>query len=323
MTRAVDERIERLRLARPDEREQGIADLIDRVGRPLARQLLQRFRQGRSVDDQDAEDILSTVSLRLLTKLRDAAASPVESIEHLDGYVATLTLNAVNDHLRRRFPERTRLKNRIRYTLTHDARLALWKGDTLLICGLAKWRGSEAVAAPPPLHDVVTRRAGNRERPADALAAFFAHCGGPVAFETVIDTMAELWHIVDVRDPAGMRGPEAPSALETAESRQTLAALWREIVQLRPMQRQALLLNLRDPDASHALSLFVFTGIASFEELADALGMAPVALQALWNELPLDDLRIAEMLQVTRQQVVNLRKSARERLTRRLRKGGA
>jgi hypothetical protein len=39
---------------------------------------------------------------------------------------------------------------------------------------------------------------------------------------------------------------------------------------------------------------------------------------AMWNRLPLDDLTIAERLGVNRQRVINLRKSARERLTRRM-----
>jgi hypothetical protein len=39
----------------------------------------------------------------------------------------------------------------------------------------------------------------------------------------------------------------------------------------------------------------------------------------LWSELPLEEARIAELLQLTRQQVINARKSARNRLTRRLR----
>jgi hypothetical protein len=38
----------------------------------------------------------------------------------------------------------------------------------------------------------------------------------------------------------------------------------------------------------------------------------------IWNHLPLDDNRIAEILNLTRQQVINLRKSARERLARRM-----
>jgi hypothetical protein len=42
----------------------------------------------------------------------------------------------------------------------------------------------------------------------------------------------------------------------------------------------------------------------------------------LWNELPLADDAIARRLGLMRQQVVNLRKSARERLGRRMRNAG-
>jgi hypothetical protein len=38
----------------------------------------------------------------------------------------------------------------------------------------------------------------------------------------------------------------------------------------------------------------------------------------LWSRLPLDDASIAELLNITRQQVINLRKCARERLARRM-----
>ena len=42
-------------------------------------------------------------------------------------------------------------------------------------------------------------------------------------------------------------------------------------------------------------------------------------LAALWPDLPLEDAAIAERLGLTRQQVINLRKSARARLGRRMR----
>jgi hypothetical protein len=51
--------------------------------------------------------------------------------------------------------------------------------------------------------------------------------------------------------------------------------------------------------------------------IADALEIDAQQLARIWGELPLEDARIAESLGVTRQQVINLRKSARERLSRR------
>ena len=59
-------------------------------------------------------------------------------------------------------------------------------------------------------------------------------------------------------------------------------------------------------------------GIATFQELAGMLGMAKEELAELWNRLPLDDNEIGARLGVERQQVINLRSAARQRLQRRM-----
>lgn len=312
-----DARIERLRGLGEAEREQAIGELIAGLARPQIERLLRRA----TVRPEDADDILATVSLRLLVRLRAAAAPCGDPIERLEEYVTTLTFNVVNDHFRRRFPQRARLKNRLRYLLTRDARMALWSSGDQLVCGLAGWRGRGAqTIVPVPRTDQIV--CPPPHQPAEAVLAWFARCGAPVPFEMLVDAMAELWHVADA-PPAPVPAEQASeSPRASAEWRQLLMNLWREIAQLRPMQRKALLLNLRDAETSHALNLFVLTGVASVGELAAALEMTAAALEAIWNELPFDDLRIAGMLQLTRQQVINLRKSARERLTRRMAQKG-
>jgi hypothetical protein len=94
--------------------------------------------------------------------------------------------------------------------------------------------------------------------------------------------------------------------------------MWREIRGLRLPQRLSLLLNLRDSKSASAIELFVFLGIATIDDIAAALEMSAEDLAAIWNALPLEDNVIAERLGVTRQQVINLRRAARERLARRL-----
>src|SRR6185436_12091029 len=79
----------------------------------------------------------------------------------------------------------------------------------------------------------------------------------------------------------------------------------------------ALLLNLRDESGQGVIELIPATGLASLEQLAQAIDMSPDALAAVWNDLPLEDAAIASQLGITRQQVINLRKSARARLLRR------
>jgi hypothetical protein len=82
--------------------------------------------------------------------------------------------------------------------------------------------------------------------------------------------------------------------------------------------RTVLLLNLRGPDGRDVVGLLPATGVASLRDMAQALEMTVEELAELWNDLPLEDRRIALRLGITRQQVINLRASARRRLARRV-----
>ena len=103
-----------------------------------------------------------------------------------------------------------------------------------------------------------------------------------------------------------------------AENRELAQSLWLEVQELRPSQRVALLMNLRDVKGNNAVALLLLAGIATFNEIAQAMGISAERLSEIWNDLPLADNQIAEVLRVSRQQVINLRKSARERLQRRM-----
>ena len=82
------------------------------------------------------------------------------------------------------------------------------------------------------------------------------------------------------------------------------------------------LLNLRDSQQRDALMLLPLTGVAGLPEMSAVLELSLNELAVLWNRLPLDDLSIARLLGVSRQQVINLRKSARQRLIRRMARTG-
>ncbi len=78
---------------------------------------------------------------------------------------------------------------------------------------------------------------------------------------------------------------------------------------------------LAEPERPERLWLyhpFPATGIATMRQLAQALEMSAESFAEVWNDLPIEDTRIAELLGLTRQQVINARKSGRERLARRL-----
>jgi hypothetical protein len=75
---------------------------------------------------------------------------------------------------------------------------------------------------------------------------------------------------------------------------------------------------LRSGPSTPAAALLPMTGVASIAEIADTLGFTPDDFAGIWHSLPLEDLEIGQRLGLSRQQVINLRKSARERLTRRI-----
>ena len=112
---------------------------------------------------------------------------------------------------------------------------------------------------------------------------------------------------------------EGSNLAREMDMRASLGQIWQEITELPRNQRVALLLNLRDHIGDSALRLFPALGIASIRHVAQVLELDALELASMWSKLPLEDLDLAEMLGLSRQQVINLRKSARQRLARRAR----
>src|SRR4051794_29349032 len=93
-------------------------------------------RCGGWLRHDEIADIRSNVLLRLMLRLRRDDAPPIADFEP---FLAALVGNAVNDYLRRRHPERTRLKNRLRYLCTSDNAFALWTAAGVPVCALREW----------------------------------------------------------------------------------------------------------------------------------------------------------------------------------------
>jgi hypothetical protein len=299
-----------------DARDAEIERLLSRALRPLPRIAAAGDDDAWAFDAADAEDVAATAALRLVGRLRSVAVSAEDAIASFAAYVETVVHHAAQEVVRRRFPERHRLRNRLRYLLTRDARFAMWRADDgRTYAALARSRGAT------PSERTLTRAEASRTacdaaRPADALLAILQHLRTPVPFERLVGIAADLWSVTE--KPAAVPEPDRSDALSHLIARHSLASLWREIRELRPRQRAALLLNLRAEAGVNALGLILLAGVATFDELAAAADLPAERLAAIWNELPLDDLSIAAILAVTRQQVINLRKCARDRLRRRL-----
>lgn len=290
--------------------------LLEEV-QPRARRVLAEYiRNDWPIGQHDVDDIVAQVTLALIRKLRAATVLEDESVQSVEAYVITLTRNLLRDYMRRRTPERTRLKSRLRYLFTHDSRFALWTAGTMVLCGLAKWRDrADRESDVAAIRSAAAGPLTSASTAAETLAGAFRQLGRPVRLGDLVSAT------VTEESPDRLPG-EAEEARGThgdaVEARQYLEVLWRELRELPPRQQAALLLNLREPGHGNALLLFLTVRLATFEEVAAAVAMTPAQLVAIWDELPLEDLRIARHLDLTRQQVINLRKAARQRLARRM-----
>ena len=298
----------------------------------------------QSYSNQNALEIASDVHVLLLAQLHRLKQQPAGPlINNFRGYVAIKTYSAYNAYLRRKHPQRWRLKNRLRYLLSHQPTFALWENaEGVWLCGLASWRhdqNQEAVSVqhqwrlPDDLQLPEKLRLpddySEGADPTAVLLKVFNAVGYPVEIDELVNVMAELWGIREPVESTAFSGEETEkvyealadphvSVEETQDQRLHLQRLWSEILQLPPRQRAALLLNLRDEQGAGVLALMPLIGIASMGAIAQALEMSEEQMAKLWYALPLDDAAIAELLGGTRQQVINLRKAARARLRRRV-----
>jgi DNA-directed RNA polymerase specialized sigma24 family protein len=308
-----------LRASDPARREAALQDLLDVHVDPWLARLVAMQTRERDAPVTDAQDAVGDARLRLVRKLRRLASDPdSEPIGNLRDYVATTAHHVLDDQRRRRDPVRSRLDNRIRYVLTHTTTLALWGRDPVL-CGLARWEGRPPVPMPG-VEPLPAQAADDASSLRALLTELLARAGGPVEIQALVDALARALGLAAqpfVPAAAADRG-ERHDPLARLEGRQYLQELWRQIAELPLRQRRALLLQLRLEDGESVARLLPVLGIASPAGLAAALELPEGELVTLWDQLPLDDQRIAAMLGASRQQVINLRKSARDRLARRM-----
>jgi RNA polymerase sigma factor (sigma-70 family) len=324
-----------------EETDQFLSQLIATHAEPVIKGIIRHklhLNSHRGIERADADDIHQEVVVQLLAALRQLRERPAaHPIGDLRGLTAVIAHRACSRWMRRRFPGRHALKNRLSYLLTHHRGFALWQGENRRqMAGLATWQEREA-ATEKQLKQLSDDEAllasirllisGKQVEWSSALTAIFTRLGAPVEIDRLVGVVGAVLQIEDrpiesideIQEVSelGASSGQTDVARRT-EKRIFLQRLWEEVVQLPVNQRAALLLNLRDDEGRGCLALLPALGIATFREVAETLGMKAEELAELCNGMPLEDAKIAELLGLTRRQVINARKSARERLTRRL-----
>ena len=294
-----------------------------------------RLSSYRATQRAEADDIYQEVLLQLLAQLQKFRNLPNgHPIADLRGMAAVIAHRTCARWMRRQFPERHALKNRLHYLVTRQRGFALWQNaEGQLVAGFAAWQNEKTTEPRRSLeveslpHNIRPPKGAKPRQLADTIAAIFNHVRHPIEFDELVTAMASLLGVSDQPieslaedDDAVASVPDVaePDPAWRIEKRMFLQRLWEELEQLPRNQRAALLLNLKESSGFGCITLFPATGVATVRQLAAAVEMTAESFAELWNELPLEDAAIAALLGLTRQQVINARKSGRERLTRRL-----
>ena len=317
--------------------QQKLAALIQDYAEPIVTKILKtKLRVSMngangSQSNQDALEIASSLCMTLIHDLRVLQKNPDKQIASFSDYVAVKAYSACADYFRQLNPNRWRLKNALRYQLKNNARYALWKAeDNRWYAGFAESRTKASVAGEDfrDAEDVVSERKYSNDefRVTTLLPVLLAASDTPIEFDRLVTLAAEELGIRDAPSDsleslsqAAVNNSEAPINIRL-EQRFFLQRLWHEACDLPILQRAALLLNLRDANGGGAIFFLPLLSIASREQIAGTLEIPCERFDAIWTNLPMEDAQIAEMYSLTRQQVINLRKTARERLKRRLEK---
>lgn len=285
---------------------------------------------------EEADDVGCEIRGQLIARLRALRADSTQTpIADFRAYVAGTSYRACAAHLRERYPQRWRVVNRVRYLLVKQSQFGLWQNESgEWLGGFVGW-GAELRTRRLLSPDQVYALLGNalpdallgipdatfhRVSAAQQMESLLTWADAFITLDDLVAIFAHWWGMQD-HAPLTLREQADPyRSLETQlEQRNYLRKLWQEVESLPLRQRQALLLHLQCGRAQSALTLLPALQIASLRQIAAAMDMPAEELAQLWNQLPLDDGRIAEYLHVTRRQVINLRLSARERLQRKAR----
>jgi hypothetical protein len=257
------------------------------------------------------EDVQHDVLLDLIARLYSVKRSGGwHTIHDLSAYTAVAAFHGCKEHYRRCFPERYRLRAHLRYLLSRHPRFSVWKTAAgVWVCGR---RGTPALHSDaPPTASRKTSR---------LVESILEELSEPLPLEDLLDQVCRHFGVTDTSDSLSDAAPSSESDVESRLTRRDwIRELWGEIGQLPLPQRISLLLSMRDDDGNSGLILFPMVGIASLRQIAATMDMPARDLAGIWSCLPLDDHRIGAHLRIDRQRVINLRKSARERLVRRTR----
>lgn len=325
-----------------DQQYQFLLDnLIKEHAEPLIHKIihaklkLSQNKSTKKAGNDDANDLCQDSITKLIAHLKQLRTNPIRyAISAFDEFVAKVTFNVYNNYVRAKYPHRHKLKRQLEHLLKSRKEFDLWKDSSDRLAGLAHWRDGDWSKTNPGALQTQSFVLAQLDEPqinqiplVVLLTKFFEWANQPVAFDELVSVIAEVCGIKDGPQKdwpvAHQASTEQPSGegIRKLEYHEHLRQAWKEILALPIRQRYALLLNWKNSATDSFFNALIIDGITSTQNIAKALQMDLPNLEKIWDQLPLKDAAIGEMLGgLPAQAVANLRKSARERLARRMKK---
>ena len=316
------------------ESQEHLEYLLETVARPIINRIVQRsarLKGNSSGSEPSVQDVASDALMKVLMQLREAKSNPRHPhISNFNGLVATITYRTVADQLRRKNRQRTNLERKIRRLFAANKEVLIWEDwDRNLVCGYVDWRRDETKS--PTRHNEYPNSSEvlltvtevlvepRKINTGQLILQVLEKVKRPIKLKDLVGLILEVTaaqhpHRVEFDSEPRVSKVER-TFLDPRENRLLLKRLFAEMQKLEIQQRQALLLNMTD-SYGYSIEWFLFTGIASEEELANLLDLSIDEFKRLLNNLPMTDKEIAKQLQISPTKVANIRKAVRERLAR-------
>src|SRR5215203_2046565 len=176
-----------------------LSQLISGHAEPVIKGVIRfklRFNSHQETQRAEADDLHQDVVLQLLTQLQRFRKLPgAHPITDVRGMSAVIAHRTCARWMRRQFPERHALKNRLNYLLTRQRGFALWQDDDgKQVAGFEIWQQQKrprVVVDVERLPSHVQTLRGGKEL-AEAVAVIFNHAGGPIEFDELVSVIATI-----------------------------------------------------------------------------------------------------------------------------------
>ena len=190
-----------------EQADEILSELITVHAEPVIKGVIRfklRLNSFRETQREETDDLHQEVVLQLLAQLQRFRKLPdSHPITDVRGMAAVIAHRTCARWMRRQFPERHALKNRLHYLLTRQRGFALWQdSEGRLLAGYAVWQQQfQATRNLPDIEKLPTQiRALRSDKPqqlAELIASLFNYLGGPIEFDELVGGVAALQGISD------------------------------------------------------------------------------------------------------------------------------